>query len=245
VGEPSNLGHPNWEPAELNAAVAAADRRGLQVWLHAIGDRGVRMGLDAHQAAAKANGPRDRRGRLEHLETIDPADYPRLPALGVAAAMQPLHANPDQNNAQVWSANLGPERAGRGFSWGNVERAGGRLLFGSDWPVVTSDVIRGLYIAVTRRTREGTPAGGWLPEQAVTLDAALRHYTSDPAWAAFQEKERGTLEVGKRADLVVLSQDLFALPPPRMLETRVLLTVLDGKVVHRDPNLQATSKGNP
>lgn len=228
-------GTPNWEAGALDAAVAAADRAGLQVYLHAIGDRGVRMAFDAYERAARANGPRDRRHRIEHVETIASADYPRFQALGVVASMQPLHANPDQNNADVWSRNAGPDRAGRGFAWGNVERAGGRLVFGSDWPVVTSDVFRGLYVAVTRKTREGTPPGGWLPEQAVTLDAALRHYTVDGAWAAYEEDERGTLAAGKWADLVVLSHDLFAGPPEKILGTRVLLTMAGGRIVHRDP----------
>jgi predicted amidohydrolase YtcJ len=227
-------GEANWEPASLDAAVAAADKAGLQVYLHAIGDRGVRMALDAYERAATANGPRDRRHRIEHIETIATADYPRFQALGVVASMQPLHANPDVNNSAVWSRNAGPDRAGRGFSWGNVERAGGRLVFGSDWPVVTSDVFRGLYVAVTRKTREGTPPGGWLPEQAVTLESALRHYTIDGAWAAYEEAERGSLTAGKWADLVVLSQDLFAVPPEKILETRVLLTMAGGRVVHRD-----------
>ena len=146
----------------LNAAVVAADRAGLQVWLHAIGDRGVRMALDAHEAVARANGARDRRGRIEHIETIDPADYPRFASLGVIASMQPLHANPDQNNADVWSRNLGKDRAALGFGWGNIERAGARLVFGSDWPVVTSDVRRASS-AGQRRTREGKPEGGWIP----------------------------------------------------------------------------------
>jgi len=233
-GDPANgRGHPNWEPEALNAAVTAADRAGMQVWLHAIGDRGVRMALDAHEAAARANGPRDRRGRIEHIETIDPADYPRFKALGVIASMQPLHANPDQNNTDVWQRNLGKVRASRGWAWANMERAGGRLIFGSDWPVVTSDVRRGLYCAVTRKTRQGKPEGGWLPEQAVTLDSALRHYTVDPAYAAFEENERGSLSPGKRADVVVLSPDLLNSPPEAILSARVLLTLLDGRVVHR------------
>jgi predicted amidohydrolase YtcJ len=227
-------GEANWEPAALNAAVTAADKAGLQVYLHAIGDRGVRMALDAHEAAARANGPRDRRGRIEHIETIDPADYPRFNALGVIASMQPLHANPDLNNSDVWSKNAGPDRASRGFSWGNVQRAGGRLVFGSDWPVVTSDVFRGLYVAVTRKTREGTPPGGWLPEQAVTLEDALRHYTIDGAYGAFEDGERGSLTAGKWADLVVLSNDLFKVPPEQILTTKVLLTMLGGRTVHRD-----------
>jgi predicted amidohydrolase YtcJ len=229
----SGLGLPNWTPEALNAAVVAADKAGLQVYLHAIGDRGVRMALDAHEAALKANGRTDRRGRIEHIETIHPDDYPRFKALGVIASMQPLHANPDQNNADVWSRNAGPERASRGFSWGNIEKAGGRLIFGSDWPVVTSDVFRGLYCAVTRKTREGTPPGGWRPELAVSLESALRHYTIDGAHASFEEGEKGSIAVGKRADLAVLSEDLFQSPPETILKTKVLLTVMDGKVVHR------------
>ena len=232
-------GKPNWEPAVLDAAVTTADRAGLQVYLHAIGDRGVRMALDAHEAALRANGRTDRRGRIEHIETISPADYTRFQALGVIASMQPLHANPDQNNAEVWSRNIGPERAARGFSWRNIEKAGGRLVFGSDWPVVTSDVMRGLYCAVARKTKDGTPPGGWLPELAVSLDSALRHYTIDGAYASFEEAEKGSLAAGKRADLVVLSQDLFPPPPEAILKTRVLLTMVDGRVVHHDPAFPA------
>ena len=227
------LGLPNWTPESLQKAVVAADRAGVQIYLHAIGDRGVRMALDAYEAARRANGPRDRRGRIEHIETIQAADYPRFAGLGVIASMQPLHANPDQNSELVWQKNAGPERSSRGFSWGNLERAGARLAFGSDWPVVTSDVFRGLYCAVTRKTREGTPAGGWLPELAVSLESALRHYTIDGAYASFEEKEKGSLAAGKRADFVVLSEDLFRTAPEAILKTKVLLTVMDGQVVHR------------
>ena len=229
------LGLPNWDPDALKAAVVAADKAGLQVYLHAIGDRGVRMALDAHEAAVKLNGDRDRRGRIEHIETISAADYPRFKSLGVIASQQPLHANPDQNNFNVWSRNIGPDRAGRGFSWRNIEKAGGRLAFGSDWPVVTSDVFRGLYCAVTRKTREGTPTAGWHPELAVSLESALRHYTIDAAYASFEEKQKGSLSTGKLADLVVLSEDLFQQAPEAILKTRVLLTLMDGRVVHRDP----------
>ena len=226
-------GKPNWEPAALDAAVTAADQAEMQVYLHAIGDRGVRMALDAHEAALRANRRPDRRGRIEHIETISPADYPRFKALGVIASMQPLHANPDQNNADVWIRNIGPERASRGFSWRNIEKAGGRLVFGSDWPVVTSDVMRGLYCAVARKTKDGTPPGGWRPELAVSLESALRHYTIDGAYASFEEAEKGSIAAGKRADLIVLSQDLFRQPAEAILETRVLLTLMDGRVVYR------------
>ena len=227
-------GLPNWTPAALAAAVVAADKAGLQVWLHAIGDGGVRMALDAHEAALRANGRADRRGRIEHIETISPTDYPRFKALGVIASMQPLHANPDQNLETVWARNAGPDRAGRGFSWGNLERAGARLVYGSDWPVVTSDVRRGLYCAVTRKTREGKPPGGWLPDQTVSLESALRHYTSDAAYASFEEGVKGSLAPGTLADLVVLSEDLFKEPPEAILRAKVILTVVGGRVVYRD-----------
>jgi hypothetical protein len=213
----------------------AADKAGLQVYLHAIGDRGIRMALDAHEAALRENGPRDRRGRIEHIEAIAAADYPRFKTLGVIASMQPLHANPDQNLFEVWAKNIGPERASRGFSWRNLEGAGARLVFGSDWPVVTPDVFRGLYCAVTRKTREGTPPGGWLAAQALSLESALRHYTIDAAYASFEEVDKGSIAVGKRADLAVLSEDLFKGPPEAILKTRVLLTVVDGRVAYRDP----------
>ena len=232
-------GKPNWDAAALDEAVAAAGRAGLQVYIHAIGDRGVRMALDAHELAGKASGRTDARGRIEHIETISPADYPRFRSLGVIASMQPLHANPDQNNANVWAKNAGPDRASRGFGWGNVERAGARLVFGSDWPVVTSDVRRGLYCAVARKTRDGLPKSGWLPEQAVSLESALRHYTIDAAYASFEEADKGSISVGKRADLVVVGADWFKSAPEAILGTPILLTLLEGRVVHRDPSFAA------
>jgi predicted amidohydrolase YtcJ len=232
----TSAGIPNWTPEALNEAVTAADREGLQTWLHAIGDRAVRMALDAHEAALRANGRLDRRGRIEHIETLQPSDYPRFKPLGVIASMQPLHANPDQNNLSAWVGNLGEERASRAWSWASLEKAGARLAFGSDWPVVTPSVLRGLYCAVTRKTKDGTPAGGWLPQHAISLESALRHYTIDAAYASFEEAEKGSLEAGKRADLVVLSDDVFKGPPEALLKTRILLTLVDGRPVYRDPN---------
>jgi predicted amidohydrolase YtcJ len=227
-------GDPNWTAEELNAAVIAADREGLQAYLHAIGDRGVRMALDAHEAALRANARLDRRGRIEHIETIHPDDIPRFKPLAVIASMQPLHASPDQNLLTAWAGNLGPARAARGFSWASLEKAGARLVFGSDWPVVTPSVLRGLYCAVTRKTPEGTPKEGWHAEEAVSLESALKHYTIDAAFASFEQGEKGSLTVGRRADLVVLSEDILDAPPEALLRAKVLLTMVEGKVVHRD-----------
>ena len=235
VGD-TGTGLPNWTAEALNEAVTAADREGLQTSLHAIGDRAVRMALDAHEAALRANGRLDRRGRIEHIETIQASDYPRFKPLGVIASMQPLHANPDQNVLSVWAGNIGEDRASRAWSWAALEKAGARLAFGSDWPVVSPSVLRGLFCAVTRKTTDGTPAGGWLPRQAISLESALRHYTIDAAYASFAEAEKGSLETGKRADLVVLSDDIFKGPPEAILKTKVLLTLVDGKPAYRDPS---------
>jgi hypothetical protein len=235
VGD-SGAGVPNWTPEALNQAVVSADREGLQTWLHAIGDRGVRMALDAHEAALRANGRLDRRGRIEHLETLQASDYARFKPLGVIASMQPLHANPDQNVLSAWVGNLGEERASRAWSWAAFEKAAVRLAFGSDWPVVTPSVMRGLFCAVTRRTKDGTPPGGWLPQHAISLESALRHYTIDASYASFEEADKGSVEPGKRADLVVLSDDIFKGPPETLLKAKILLTLVDGKPVYRDPS---------
>jgi len=228
-------GLPNWQPAALNAAVTAVDKAGFQVFLHAIGDRGVAMALDAYAAAEAANGRKDRRGRIEHIETSRAEDWPRFKTLGVVASMQPLHANPDQNNLNVWRRNAGPDRAFRAWAWHALEDAGVRLAFGSDWPVVTADVFRGLWCATQRKTREGTPKEGWLPQYAVSVENALRHYTIDAAYASFEEGLKGSLVPGKKADLVVLSHDLFKGPPEAILAAKALLTVMDGRLVYQDP----------
>jgi predicted amidohydrolase YtcJ len=230
-------GNLNWDPEKLKEAVALADRSKLQVYLHAIGDRGVRTALDAYAAALQANGSSDRRGRVEHIETISPADYERFKALGVIASMQPLHADPNQNIFDVWAKNAGPERSARAFSWANFEKIKVPLTFGSDWPVVTSDVFRGLYCAVTRKTREGKPEKGWHPELAVSTENALRHYTIDAAYASFDEKNKGSITPGKFADISVLSQNFVKKSPENILKTKVVLTILNGKIVYRNKEL--------
>lgn len=230
----STKGLPNYTADELNAIVAMLDRRGWQVWIHAIGDAGIRMALDAFAAAASANEPppRGRRHRIEHIESIDPADVPRFAELGVIASMQPFHANPDPSMGTVWSANIGPDRAGRGWLWQGIAKAGGRLAFGSDWPVVTLDPRAGLQVAVNRLSPKGEPAGGWIPSERLPLTAAIDGYTRDAAWASFDEQRKGTLARGMLADMVILSTDIFDAPPERLLDARVDVTIFDGKVVY-------------
>jgi predicted amidohydrolase YtcJ len=230
---PGTRGLPNYTPAALAALVRALDAAGLQVWTHAIGDGAVQMTLDAYEQAARANGPRDRRFRIEHIETHQAADTGRFAPLGVIASMQPMHANPADNQTVVWAGAIGPERASRAWAWGSLRQAGARLAFGSDWPVVSMSPFLGLQVAVNRQTPEGQPAGGWLPEQRLSLAEALAGYTSGAAYAAFMDAETGALVPGKWADLVVLRDDLFAIPPSRLSDNQVVLTMVGGRVIYR------------
>ena len=227
-------GLPNFTAPELNTVVALLDKRGWQVWIHAIGDGGIRMALDAFEAAAKANPlpDRGRRHRIEHIESIDPADVPRFASLGVIASMQPFHANPDPSMGTVWSENIGSERASRAWLWHSIAKAGGRLAFGSDWPVVSLDPRVGLQVAVNRLSPNGKPEGGSLPDERLPLTAAIDAYTSGAAYASFDEQRKGTLAKGMLADLVVLSTDIFDAPPERLLDAKVDVTIFDGKVVY-------------
>ena len=218
-----------WTQEELDRAVAAYDRAGWQVMLHAIGDRGIDMALTAFEHAARANATTGRRHRVEHVEVPRAADLPRFKAAGVVASTQAMFPYPNRNHLDVYVPTLGPERARRALAFKAIDDAGAVQSFGSDWPVFTAEVVRGIACAVTRTTVEGTPAGGWEPSQRLPVEAALRHFTRDAAFAEHAEKEKGTLAVGALADFVVLSQDLLAVPPERIHETKVLLTVLGGQ----------------
>ncbi len=233
--DPSQIGKLFWDPEKYKFAVAELDRRGLQVFTHAIGDRAVRLALDAYEAAAKSNRTADARHRVEHIETITPSDIPRFGGLGVIASFQPLHAYPDDDTLNVWARNAGPDRSSRGWAWHSIAASGGRLAFGSDWPVVTLNPWEGLQSAVTRQTWEGTPPGGWLPEQRVSLEQAIRAYTLGAAIAGRREKTEGSIEPGKVADLIVVSQDVFKIDPHQIRQTEVLLTMVGGKVVYQSP----------
>ncbi len=215
--DPAARGHPRWEVDEFREVVRMADRRGWQVQAHAIGDGAVRQALDAFEAAAIANGPRDRRHRIEHIETIDPSDIPRFGRLGVIASMQPQQ--------------IGADRASRGWAWGSIQRAGGRLAFGSDWPVVSLDPRLGLNMAVNRTTPAGEPTAGWLPQERLLVADALAGYTAGGAYAEFAESDKGTLGPGLLADLTIWDRDLRS-EPTGLLLALVRATVVGGQVVY-------------
>jgi predicted amidohydrolase YtcJ len=223
----------SWAEAELDRAVADFDKQGFQVLLHAVGDKAVHVALNAFERAARANGTTGRRHRVEHLEVARPQDLARFAPLGVVASTQPAFANPDRNHFEVYLPALGPERGSRALAFKSIDDARAPQAFGSNWPVSSPSVLAGLYAAVTRMTPEGTPAGGWEPAERLAMDAALRHYTRDVAFASLDDANRGTLAPGKQADLVVLSEDPTVVPPERLLQMKVVLTVLGGQDTYR------------
>jgi len=228
-----DTGLPFWPAATLNKGVARYDSAGIQVELHAIGDRAVRTALDAYANAAKVNRTQGRRHRIEHIEVPALNDLHRFKQLGVIASTQAIFATPDQTTLQNYAPLLGPERSSRANAFKKFDDAGATQAFGSDYPVFPMDVLLGIYTAVTRQTPDGTPKGGWYPENRITVEAALRHYTKDAAYAAFMEKETGSLVVGKYADFVVLSADILSIPPAALLKTKVLLTMVGGREAYR------------
>jgi hypothetical protein len=226
AGAPGNKGDALYSAEHFNRMATACDALGLQIFTHAIGDGAVRRTLDGYAAARAANGARDSRHRVEHLEVVHPDDLPRFVDLGVIAAMQPEHAPGRPDGADIWPARVGPERWDRSFAWRTVRDAGVRLVFGSDWPVVTQSPIRGIHAALNRKP--WTPGG---VDHSQTLEETLASYTKDAAYAEFMEGEKGMLRPGYLADLVMLSEDFFACPAEQVGRIRPVLTVVDGKVV--------------
>lgn len=241
--DPSQSGKLFWDPEKYKQAVAELDRRGLQIFTHAIGTRAVRLALDGYQNAAATNHITDARHRIEHIETITPEDIPRFGKEGVIASMQPLHAYPDDDTLKIWARNAGPDRASRGWSWHSIEQNGAVLAFGSDWPVVTLNPWPGVQNAVTRQTTEGNPPGGWLPQERISLADTIKAYTLGAAFAGRREKTEGSIEPGKLADLIVLSQDLFTIKPSEIVKTEVMLTMVGGKVVYESPRWKSVAPG--
>jgi predicted amidohydrolase YtcJ len=228
---PGVTGRLLWSPEAFNAMVALCDSGGLQVSTHAVGDRAVRVALDGYEYARRANESHDTRFRIEQAELIAPGDINRFARLGVVASMIPVHADPGAVDG--WSKAVGPERAKLGFAWHSLQQANARMVFGSDWPsTISADPIRGIYAAVTRQTVDGTPKDGWVPAQRIGVEDALRAWTVNGGYAAFANRTRGKLRVGMDADIVVLSQDLFEIPPSQIWKTHVDMTVFDGQVVY-------------
>ena len=231
----TDTGLPFWKADVLNRGVVRYDSAGLQVELHAIGDKAVRMALDAYAEAARINHTTGKRHRIEHIEVPSLADLPRFKQLGVIASTQAIFASPDVTTLQNYAPMLGPARASHSNAFKLFDDAGAMQAFGSDYPVFPMDVLAGIYTAVTRQMPDGTPKGGWYPQHRITIEAAVRHFTHDAAYAAFMERETGTLSVGKLADFVVLSQDIFALPAAQLLQTHVQRTVVGGREVFAPP----------
>jgi len=241
--DPSQAGKHFWEPAKYRAAITELDKRGLQIFTHAIGEKAVRTGLDAYEEAARTNRTRDARPQIEHIETIAAEDIPRFGELGVLASVQPLHLYPDEDTLDIWARNAGPERAQRAWAFHSIEANGGRLAFGSDWPVVTMNPWNGTQTEIRRKTHQGKPDGGFVPKEAVSVEDAIKAYTLGAAFAGRREKEEGSLEAGKLADLIVVDQDLFTIPASSIDKTEVLLTMVGGKVVYESPQWKAKSGG--
>jgi predicted amidohydrolase YtcJ len=220
------------EPDKLKSLAIERDKAGFQLNFHAIGDRANRVSLDIFEAVAKANGPRDRRDRIEHAQVIAPEDLPRFAKLKVIASMQPSH----QTNDMRWAeSRIGPERIKGAYAWATLEKSGARLAFGTDYPVEVVSPFRGLYACVTRQLPNGTPAGGWQPQEKISLEDCIRAYTSGSAYAEFEEGKKGELKIGEYADFLILSNDLTKVPPSQYVKTEVLKTVVGGRTVYEKP----------
>ena len=226
---PNTSGVPRAEvTAGMKENIAAADKAGLQVMIHAIGDRANATILDFYENVDKVNGPRDRRYRIEHSQHLRQQDIPRFGIAKVVASMQPMHIIDDGRWA--WK-RLDEKRLKGTYAFRTLLDSGAVLAFGSDSPVADLNSLYGIYAAVTRRTLDDKNPSGWIPEQKITVDEAVRGFTWGSAYAEFQENVKGTLEVGKLADLIIISDDIFKIDPVKIRDARVMTTVMDGKVV--------------
>jgi hypothetical protein len=228
--EPLNLGIVVTPKEGMRELVSKASRAGLSVAIHAIGDRANRDVLDVLEESRQSDKGRGLRHRIEHAQLLHPADIPRLAKLGVIASMQPIHATSDM---EMVKRHWGEERARGAYAWRSLLDAGTVLAFGSDCPVETLDPLVGIHAAVTRRRADGSPGPeGWHPGERITVEDAVRAYTLGAAYASGEERVKGSITPGKLADLVVLSQDIFAIPPMAILDTEVEATILDGQFVY-------------
>jgi predicted amidohydrolase YtcJ len=226
--DPSISGIMTIETEKLKAMAIERDRLGFQLAFHAIGDKANHIALDVFESVARVNPSRDRRDRIEHAQVVAPEDIARFGKLNVIASMQPSHETNDMRWAEQ---RVGPERIKGAYAWNSIQKAGGKLAFGTDYPVEPINPLRGIYACVTRELPDGGPAGGWQPQEKLPLDDCIQAYTTGSAYAEFEEGKKGQLMVGQYADFVVLSSDLTRVPPAQILKTRVLRTVVGGRTV--------------
>jgi predicted amidohydrolase YtcJ len=220
------------DPDKLKSLAIERDKAGFQLNFHAIGDRANRVTLDVFEALAKANGRRDRRDRIEHAQVVAPDDLPRFAQLNVIASMQPSHQTTDMRWAE---SRIGPDRIKGAYAWATLEKSGARVAFGTDYPVEVVSPFRGLYACVTRALPDGTPAGGWQPQEKISLQDCISAYTSGSAYAEFEEGKKGELKAGEYADFLILSNDLTKVQPSEYVKTEVLRTVVGGRTVYEKP----------
>lgn len=216
-------------PEDLQSWTEGADEAGLQVNIHAIGDRAIHLLLEIFEHVQATNGPRDRRFRIEHAQHLVPDDIPRFAALGVIASMQPYHAIDDGRWAEKV---IGSERARTTYAFRSLLDAGTQVVFGSDWFVAPPTPLQGIYAAVTRRTLDGANPGGWVPEQKITVQEALTAYTIQGARASFEEEIKGSIETGKLADLALIDRDLTRIAPEEIAAARIVATIVGGRIVY-------------
>jgi predicted amidohydrolase YtcJ len=250
--DPNNRGR--WRPLMVNdkgefvegkflGYMLDADRAGLQITVHAIGDEANSVLLNYLEEIDRRNGKRDRRFRLVHAQVLAPQDFKRLGQLGIIAEVQPFHLSDDMR----WmEERIGSERSKGAYAFKSIHASGAMLCFGTDWPGTSAseypiNPLLGLYAAVTRQTTSGKPDAGWFPDERINIRDAIKAYTYNTAYANFEEKIKGSIEVGKFADLTVLSKNLLQVPPKELLTTEVVYTIVNGKIVYRKNQKRANS----
>ena len=227
--DPKSSGILESHPDDLNKMSIERDKAGFQIAFHAIGDRGNRVALDAFAAIVAANGARDRRDRIEHAQIVAPEDFARFASLKVIASMQPSHQTTDMRWAEK---RLGAERIKGAYAWKTMLDHGVKLAFGTDWPVEIINPMRGIHACVTRQLPDGTPVGGWQPQEKISMDECIRDYTVGSTYAEFEEGKKGQLVPGQFADVIVLSGDVTKIPAGDILNVKVLNTIVGGRVVY-------------
>lgn len=217
------------DPKQVDEMSIERDKAGFQLNFHAIGDRANRVALDAFATVRKANGPRDRRDRVEHAQIVAAKDFERFAKLGVIASMQPSHLLDDER----WAMDrIGPERAKGAYAWNTMRKDGVRLAFGTDFPVESIDPLRGLYACVTRELPGGGPPGGWEPQEKLPMADCIYDYTAGSAYGEFEESRKGEIKAGMLADIVVYPEDITRIPPAELLKTSVDMTITGGRIVY-------------